>query len=505
MAPTASMSQRKPSDIPHPPKRQRTSLATEDLVRACDRATPTNAASQILYPSKDYPSPETEGLVKFSGVSPASPTNNSLNCRSTSSSSDESTTADKSAKSDESTTSDGTPPMAIKVKELTKVRDTAPAPTSTTLHNLSCSSPHWTSQTEPEWTRLPAEEPLPPGMKEEVRMNLKEYHHFFRTEIYRREIRASWVLEPCISELSDLAPARQVHPTFLERLCNKPTSLYWAQSAQPWDRCPSFPFGCIYTEWSRYHDDDPNIEFGHFFANLVRVTSTGPTTTTGILEAHKYFCDQASSLLSEISRGEACDVYPYRWPNPQHYRLLPLCRAIIVILDELFNLDNLVPDIDKDVDGFALYDKVSHKQNVIMVRTGDESCLSAPISFESISAQCLPLDRSDITVGGNIDAVRVSVATAVRFIADLQRREEAAFPNSGGRSVLDTSLCPSTRELGYVTLCADAWADKLIQKAEEEGFDKIYETRAAVRRVKAAKRGEVVDELTPDPFNNKWK
>lgn len=198
-----------------------------------------------------------------------------------------------------------------------------------------------------------------------------------------------------------------------------------------------------------------------FFANLLRVTSTGPTTIAGILEAHKSLCDQASSLLSRISQGEAPEVEGSRWPDPRCYKSLPLCKAIIVVLDQL--------DIDTnpDPDGFISLDKVSERQNLLIVRTGDEASLSAPISFEGIRGQSLPLARSDITVNDGTDVVRLPLAIAVRFIAGLNQREEAAFPNLEEPSLVDLSLGPSDH--GHVAPSADAWADGIMQEAEEKG------------------------------------
>jgi hypothetical protein len=76
------------------------------------------------------------------------------------------------------------------------------------------------------------------------------------------------------------------------------------QPAQYRGHCPGLVFACVYKEWFRFHDDNPNIEFRHFFANPVQIASTGPNTVNGILQAQKSFYNQASSLLSNLSRGE---------------------------------------------------------------------------------------------------------------------------------------------------------------------------------------------------------
>ena len=154
-------------------------------------------------------------------------------------------------------------------------------------------------------------------------------------------------------------------------------------------RCPTLPFGSIYKEWFRYHDDEPNIEFGHFFTSPIRITSTGPETIAGILKAHKSLYEQGCSLLSGMD-GAYSKIHLSPWPKPQQYKLLPLCRAIVVLIDQL------APSESPEPDGFVYVDKYAQRQSVIMIRTGDESCLRAPISFESIRGQSLSLDRSDI-------------------------------------------------------------------------------------------------------------
>jgi hypothetical protein len=103
--------------------------------------------------------------------------------------------------------------------------------------------------------------------------------------------------------------------------------------------------------------------------------------------------------------------------------------------------------------------------------------------------------------------VRVSLATAVEFIANLQRREEAAFPNSRDRSAIEGYLCPEgvRGEAPDHRLGADSWASHFIQEAKEKGYDNVYQTWKAVRQVKARKRGEGFYEFTPYHFDSRWK
>ena len=85
----------------------------------------------------------------------------------------------------------------------------------------------------------------------------------------------------------------------------------------------------------RFRRDYAKIEFGCFFANPIRVTSTGPTKVFGILEAYRSLCDQASLLLGKVERGEIGSPYMSVRPNTRNLTLSTRCRAIIVILDQI--------------------------------------------------------------------------------------------------------------------------------------------------------------------------
>ncbi|KAK3167281.1 hypothetical protein OEA41_010408 [Lepraria neglecta] len=361
--------------------------------------------------------------------------------------------------------------------------------------------PQYTAFSRPQWTRLPTKEPLSSDAKAEVKTDLRNYFTSYRRDgSFRMEAKFSWTSERMALTLNHSRPTKNLDPKQLKSICNKPTLLYWAFSAQRDDRCPLLPFGCIYKEWFRYHNNKPDIEFGHFFANPIRMTSTGPATIGGILEAHQALCDQVSTLLHNISRGKARELLMGSWPNTEHYRMLPLCRAIVVVLDQFEE------DTEEEADGSISVDKASLRQTILMVSTGDDSGLSAPISFESIKAQTLPLARSDVPSISSINMVRVPLTTAVQFVADLERREEAAFPDSRHHSAMDSSLSPrKDGDTETFAFGADMWVDKIMQEAEEKGIDGVFETWESVRRVEARKRGEKFGEFGPYHFHAKWK
>lgn len=187
------------------------------------------------------------------------------------------------------------------------------------------------------------------------------------------------------------------------------------------------------------------------------------------------------------------------WPNTQDFKLLPICRAIVVILDELS------PEKDLEPDGLIHLDDEMERQSVLLVLTGDDFGLSTPITFESLRAQSLPLARTDYNSSSDgTDAIRVSLALAVRFIAALERREEATFRESKSNTI-DGSLCPTAVFNGPVIRSADEWANEIIKQAAEKGKENVYETRNAFRRIQAVQRGEEDRyESELPPFNARW-
>lgn len=141
------------------------------------------------------------------------------------------------------------------------------------------------------------------------------------------------------------------------------------------------------------------------------MTSQGPKTIAGICETHKCLCDRATALLDTVRRGEDreghLDDLLSRYPR--NHNLLPLCRAILIVFDEISPIGSA--DI--------LLDKESQRQNVLIIRTKDEDGLSAPIHFDAIRSQSLPLARSAISTDHSADIVRVSLRRAVYFVLDL--------------------------------------------------------------------------------------
>ena len=340
------------------------------------------------------------------------------------------------------------------------------------------------------WGSVVIKEPVSDDLKALVRADLKKAWHFRRDMEFRENMETRWATTDYFRILlEDTVGKMELRSS--KYLCNKPTAFYWLQSAQQVGasgqrtRTPKIIFAAVYEEWLRCHNTEPNIEYGHFFANPVRITSTGPSTVRGVVDAHLSLCTQASSLINQ-AKGRADNVIEQIPSALQHYSLLPLYHAIVVIIDRLDRLDK---DRETEPDGFISLHKLAQRQTVLIVRTGAEEGLSAPISLESLRPLSLPFERSD-AITQDVDVIRVSLAVAVQFIVSLEVREELAIPKSKDELPLDTSLCPYPPRKGFeendqACYSPEAWADALIVAAEKDGYDNNPETWESIRQVQA--------------------
>ena len=210
--------------------------------------------------------------------------------------------------------------------------------------------------------------------------------------------------------------------------CNKTTVFYWTESAttQLRGRSGNVILGGIWNAWCDALGREPHFQLDEFFAVPVRVKEQFAKTIPGILRAHKQICAQIRKSMKENSDPNTIIGWQIFWPNPRYFKLQSLCEALITVFDEF--LFHNYRGVAKHVDGFRHFDDVAQKESILLVRTGNENGLSAPISFESLKDQALPLARSEDM--GNIDIIRVTLQVGVRFVANLLLREQAAFPES---------------------------------------------------------------------------
>ena len=266
-----------------------------------------------------------------------------------------------------------------------------------------------------------------------LRAELKMRYFVERQATIGRHIKDYWTSDSGMDKVVDPMPVLRFHRWNLEPLCNKPTMLYWELSAQESSHpyCRGFIFACIYKFWFRFHHNAPDIDFGKFFAHPIRITPTGPQTIPEILKMHAHLCDGAASHLKIVKSGDAgsCSIERSRW---QRFHLLPLCRAIIVLFDKLSE-----PMIERN-DTILLDDEV-RRQSEVLVLTGYDQDLSSAVDFDTIRAESLPLARRDVSATDSANVIRVSLKTAVQFIAELQQREKRAF-SSSQRDSAETTL-----------------------------------------------------------------
>ena len=179
-----------------------------------------------------------------------------------------------------------------------------------------------------QWYRRPTEEAF------RLRLEfINYYYHHDREYTYRRDMRHIWLSEYMYTLKHTTVHPRAVTPLLLKRFCNKLTMLYYSPSAQRRERveCDTLVFACILKKWNTCHNKRPHIDFGHFLANPIRLTSTGPTTIPAILSAHQALNEQTASFLDRVGNGAAGDANDFL--DPTNYKLLPLCRAIMLIFD----------------------------------------------------------------------------------------------------------------------------------------------------------------------------
>ncbi|KAL9577567.1 MAG: hypothetical protein Q9212_006286, partial [Teloschistes hypoglaucus] len=294
-----------------------------------------------------------------------------------------------------------------------------------------------------------------------------EAWYFHRVNDFHANIRLDWagtdterlVLQ---DEIGNLGPwGSQVGHLF-----NKSTAFYILQSAQyPTNTgrlffIPGKIFSATFQEWIRCYDTNPIVDWRHFIANPVRVTPTGPSTVHGI------------ALVV---------IFDSRWVPPK---------------DQSFEPDGLV----------SLH-KFAQNQTVLMARTGVEASLSAPITFADLEVQSLPEGKGLVDEPDN-DVIRVSLATAVRFIFDLEQRENLARPKIHDRTQHNPYLDPRPPE-GFadkrqIYHDPETWAHANLEAAQKHGLENVQEVWETVHRVHASLIGEEARKLEHLPYEQRW-
>ena len=353
------------------------------------------------------------------------------------------------------------------------------------------------------WSCFVTPEPISDDLRETIRLDLRKQWYSIRLQEFRIRTRINWgnidsgkiVLGSEVGNVESFMNA--------SFFCNRPSAFYWLQSVQDLavsgERCftPTVVFATIFSEWYRQYDNQPSIEFGHFLANPIRVTERGPATIRGIVKAHIPMLEKAKSILHEFEHVE-----------PGNYTIHPLYKALILIVDRN-ELRNRMQDFRRP-DRYIRLQDIAHLQSVIIARTGAEAHLSAPISFESLYSKALPLDRIDFDGELNVDVIRVTLPDAVRFVIDLEKRED--FAALRGEEItlpnIDKNISGSCRKVflenGGFCDSQYTWADEHITAAEKHGYEHCHHIADSIRRVQAQMKSQVYMDLSPMWFAPRW-
>ena len=349
--------------------------------------------------------------------------------------------------------------------------------------------------------------PISHELRELIRADLKQLWYFERLAEVRQLVKVNWNTDDTQRVLLENETGTVTLRELLH-FCNKATALYYLQTAHHHDAfgrnilIPGMIFAMICGEWLRYHASKPNIEFGHYVANPIRVATGGPSDVQGIVQAHKSLCKQSAELMVK-ARQENLRVGLPRGADLDNYHIQPLYKAVVLLIDR-FDMD-----LEPDASGVFDLQKAIHRQSVLVVRTGIEVGLSSQISFNSLKGKTLPLERSDLGMHPNVEVVRTSLANGIRFILDMERRELAARPQNVPACGSDRSLNPRSPTWAGKSEDAskdpDTWADALIEAGDMYGYDEDRFTWISIRRVQAAMIGENFAELVQMPFRLRWK
>ncbi|EPE30150.1 hypothetical protein GLAREA_12873 [Glarea lozoyensis ATCC 20868] len=279
---------------------------------------------------------------------------------------------------------------------------------------------------------------------------------------------------------------------------NKATVFYWTQSAfNEVGRHGPVILGGIWNAWSNALGREPQMQLDEFFAVPVSVKEEYAKTVRGILRAHESICSQVRKTIEENNRADAFIRMCKPWPDPRHFKLHSICEALVVVFDEFKFVA-----VEKHADGLRHFDDFAQNQSILLVRTGHENRLSAPISFESLKDKALPLARSEDM--GTIDVIRVPLQVGVHFVAHLLLCEEAALPESV------MSALPISREADHPFMKwereAQEYGEERLARAQAQGKIEPFTTAAAVREVVLRHRFDIYPQHydAPYPFKFFW-
>ena len=164
-------------------------------------------------------------------------------------------------------------------------------------------------------------------------------------------------------------------------------------------------------------------------------------------------------------QGEAGGAHPDDWLCNQDYKLLPLCQAVLIILDVM------------PLTGARIKtEKEAQRQNVHTIGTTDGAGLSVPFDIDTIRSGPLLLAGPDVNFDESDNVIRISLRTAAKFISDLQQREEMTFPNV-------------RRKNNNRSARADSCVTKILRKVDRRASSNVTENDFTIDEIEAKEQG----------------
>ncbi|OAA41457.1 hypothetical protein BBO_05443 [Beauveria brongniartii RCEF 3172] len=232
--------------------------------------------------------------------------------------------------------------------------------------------------------------------------------------------------------------------------CNRTAPVFLVQDLQWWHWLTSAIFFqelLLYTLKRWFRPYESHIDRGQFLTRVCVVPrSPAPPIEACSQEMVDYIKMWSTNLCDRVAFAQSEDLdYAEEAAGERLFHMRPLFRAVAVaIRTSSFNVK--VTDISTIP--------------VLIIRTGVEDGLSAPIDLEQVP-EC---DRQAVTTDsqGRLSAVQVTLDVAITFLMALEKREEADGP-------VTRDVMQSTRVMKPSTDDAAAYMDKFGWKQDQMG------------------------------------
>ncbi|KAM0297190.1 hypothetical protein ACHAPM_009721 [Fusarium culmorum] len=199
----------------------------------------------------------------------------------------------------------------------------------------------------------------------------------------------------------------------------------------------------LYRTWLRQHDGRPPFQRGGFIVKPMLLREPLQTDLVQLSTFHtelsKFLSQSLDDLVAFDCYRQPGDTSPSLCPPTQSFRdhgyfMRPLFKALYVVYDDQFD-DHDYLDEPMDRGEYEKIDDYRQRfigwkksnESVLLVRTGNDSHLSSPISFLPLFQYGLAfnVNRPDYQDEPEPTVVRGKLETALQFIADLLKKEEA--------------------------------------------------------------------------------